>query len=145
MADIDIELTLQGGEVGDNRRRYAPGSTIQGRARLTPDGTVDCRRAVVRLEWHTEGRGDRDQGCADEVELASGILPERLDQSFTLTVPQMPWSYDGKYIDIIWQVRVVVDIPHGFDSRAEAPIVVAPRRAGTLPAVPPRINVPPDA
>src|SRR6266498_2764623 len=145
MADIDIELTLQGGEVDDGERRYAPGSTIQGRARLTSDGTVECRRVMVRLEWHTEGRGDRDQRCADEVELASGILPERLDQSFTLTVPQLPWSYDGNYIDIIWQVRVVVDIPLWIDSRAEAPIIVAPRRTGTLPAVPPRTSVPPDA
>jgi hypothetical protein len=145
MADIDIELTLQGGQVDDGGRRYEPGSTIQGRARLTSDGTVECSRVVVRLEWHTEGRGDRDQRCADEVELASGILPERLDQSFTLTVPQVPWSYDGNYINIIWQVRVVVDIPLAFDSRAEAPIVVAPRRADTLPTVQPSINVPPDA
>ena len=66
-------------------------------------------------------------------------------QSFTLTVPQMPWSYAGYYIHIIWQVRVVVDIPLTIDIGAEAPIVVAPRRADRLPAPPPHINVPPDA
>ncbi len=145
MADVDIELTLQGGEVGDGGRRYEPGSTVQGWARLTPVGTVDCRRVVVRLEWHTEGRGDRDQGCADEVELASGPLSGPLVQSFTLTVPQMPWTYAGDYINIIWRVLVVVDIRLAFDIRAEAPIVAAPRRAGRLPPVPPRTNVPPDA
>jgi hypothetical protein len=145
MADVDIELTLQGGEVGDGGRRYEPGSTVQGWARLTPEGTVDCRRVVVRLEWHTEGRGDRDQDCADEVELVSGPLSAPLDQSFTLTVPQMPWTYAGNYIDIIWRVLVVVDIPLAFDIKAEAPIVAAPRRAGRLPPVPPRTSVPPDA
>jgi len=74
MAAVDIELTLQGGEVDDGGRRYDPGSTVQGWARLTTYGTVDCRRVVVRLEWHTKGRGDSDKKCADEVELARGTL-----------------------------------------------------------------------
>jgi hypothetical protein len=144
MADVDIELTLQGGEVGDGGRRYEPGSTVQGWARLTPEGTVDCRRVVVRLEWHTEGRGDSDKKCADEVELASGPLSGPLVQSFTLPVPQQPWSYAGHYIHIIWRVLVVVDIPFSRDIRTEAPIAVAPRRTGRLPKVPPRVTVPPD-
>ena len=126
MADVDIELTLQGGEIQDNGRRCDPGSTLQGWARLTPEGTANCRRVVARLEWHTEGTGDRDDGCIGEVELATGPLAGPLIQSFTLTVPQQPWSYTGHYINIIWQVSVVVDIPLGLDITAEERIVVAP-------------------
>src|SRR6266581_389261 len=117
MAHVDIELTLQPGEDQADPRRYEPGSTIRGWARLTPDGTVHCRRVVARLEWHTEGRGDRDQECADEVELASGSLVGPLAQGFTLALPQQPWSYTGYFINIFWQVTAVVDIPLGHDIR----------------------------
>ena len=130
MANVNIELTLHGGEVEGAQRRYDPGSTVQGWVRLTPNGDVDSDRAVVRLEWHTEGRGDRDQGRADEVELARGPLSGPLVQSFTLTLPHLPWSYAGHYINIIWRVLVVVDIRFARDIRLEQPIAVAPRRAG---------------
>jgi len=144
MDHVDIELALQGGEVENGRRRYEPSSSLHGSARLTPHGTVDCRRVVVRLEWHTEGSGDRDRECADESQLVSGPLSEPMVQPFTLAVPRQPWSYAGHHINIIWQVRVVVDIPLASDISSEEPIVVAPRRADTLPTVPPRGYVPPD-
>jgi hypothetical protein len=129
MANVDIELTLQGGAVEGDGRRYDPASTVQGWARLTPDGTVNCRRVLARLEWHTEGRGDRDVECVDEVELASGSLVGTLVQGFTLAVPQQPWSYAGDLIKICWRVIVVVDVPFGHDITAEEPIVVAWWRA----------------
>jgi hypothetical protein len=144
MADVDIELALQGGEVENGGRRYEPSSPVHGSARLTPHGTVECRRVVARLEWHTEGSGDRDRECVDEVELVKVSLSEPLVRRFTLTVPQQPWSYAGHYINIIWQVRVIVDIPFAPDISSEEPIVVAPRRAGRGPTVPPPSYVPPD-
>jgi hypothetical protein len=130
MADIDVELTLQGGQAEGHRRRYDPGSTVQGWVRLTPNGTVDSNRVVARLEWHTEGRGDRNEGCVQEVGLASGPLSGMLVQSFALTVPDAPWSYAGHYVNIVWRVLIVVDIRFGRDIRHDEPIVVAPQRAG---------------
>jgi hypothetical protein len=130
MSNVKIELTLQGGEVEGRRRRYDPGSTVQGWVRLTPDGSVNSDRVMAWLEWHTEGRGDRDQGRADEVEVLKGPLSGSLVQSFTLTLPALPWSYAGHYINIIWQVLVVVDIRFARDIRLEEPIAVAPRRPG---------------
>jgi hypothetical protein len=72
-------------------------------------------------------------------------------RNFSFTVPQQPWSYAGHYLNMMWRVAVVVEaIPFGLSdmltdnpSRDE-PIVVAPRRAATLPTVPPRASVPPD-
>jgi hypothetical protein len=151
MAEVDIELALQGGEVENGRRCYEPGSTIQGWTRLRPHGPVDCRRVVARLEWHTEGRGDHDHECAEEFELTSGRLSGPLVRNFTLTAPQQPWSYAGHYINTMWRVLiVVVVIPLGppdifsDDPSEDEPIVVAPRRAAKLPTVPPRASVPPD-
>jgi hypothetical protein len=150
MDDVDIELALQGGEVENGRRCYEPGSTVQGWTQLRPHGPVDCHRVVARLEWHTEGHGVTDQECVDEIELVSGRLSGPLVRNFTLTVPQQPWSYTGRYINIRWRVLVVVvakplDVSEMFnvDPSAEAPIVVAPRRAAMLPTVS-RASVPPD-
>jgi hypothetical protein len=131
MADVDIELALQGGEVEGGRRHYEPSSPVRGSVRLTPHDTVDCRRVVTRLEWHTEGTGDRDRECVDETELVTGPLSEPVDRRFTLTVPRQPWSYSGRYLNIIWHVGVMVDIPLAKNISAEEQIIVAPRRATT--------------
>jgi hypothetical protein len=142
--DVDVELTLQGGEVEEGGRRYEPGSSIQGWARLTPNGTIACRRVTAHLEWHTESQGRPERDRADEVELLRGPLSGSVTQRFTLTAPWQPWSYTGYYINIVWQVGVVADIPHWGDIGVEEIILIAPRRAGRLTMEPPRINVPPD-
>lgn len=144
MPDLDVEIKLQGGAIEHGTRHYEPETEIEGCARLTPERSVDARRVVARLQWHTEGRGDRDKARPDEVELASGPLTEPLVRNFTLSVPQQPWSYTGELINIIWQVVVVVDIPHAFDIHAEETIVVAPRRLAR-PTTTQRTYVPPDA
>jgi hypothetical protein len=130
MADVDIELTLQGGEVSGGRRRYEPGSAVHGWLRLTPREDVNCRRLLARAEWHTEGRGDRDGDCVAEVELAEGDLSAGTPviQEFSLTLPSEPWSYAGHYINVIWEVIVVVDTPFARDVIRKRPIVVAPAR-----------------
>jgi hypothetical protein len=142
--DIDVELTLQGGEIEEGGRRYEPGSSIQGWARLTPNGTVECRRVTAHLEWHTESQGNLERDRADEVELLRGPLSGSVTQRFTLTSPWQPWSYTGYSINIVWQVGVVADIPHGGDIGVEEMILIAPRRAGRLTTEPPHTNVPPD-
>jgi hypothetical protein len=151
VAEIGIDLALQGGEVENGRRCYEPGSTVQGWTRLTPHAPVDCHKVAARLEWHTAGRGEPDQECADEVNLWSGRLSGPLVRDFTLTVPQQPWSYAGHYINIMWMVRVVVvaiplDVSDFLtvEPTRDEPIVVAPRRATTLSMPPPSVSVPPD-
>jgi hypothetical protein len=130
MADIDIELTLQGGQVSDGWRRYEPGSTVRGWIRLTPREHVNCDRVLARLEWHTEGRGDLDRHRAAEIVLAGGDLTANTSaiRDFNISVPRDPWSYAGHYINIIWEVIVVVCIPYALDVIQKEAIVVAPTR-----------------
>lgn len=130
MADIDFELTLRDGEVSGGRRHYLPGSAVHGWVRLTPHEDVNCNRVLARLEWHTEGRGDRDQDCVAEVVLAEGDLSANTSviQEFNLTLPSEPWSYAGHYINVIWEVIVVVDLPFARDVIRKEAVVVAPRQ-----------------
>lgn len=132
MADIDIELTLQGGEVSGRWRRFEPGSAVRGWIRLTSRDDVSCDRVLARLEWHTEGRGDRDRDRVAEIGLAGAKLTANstVIRDFTLSVPNDPWSYAGHYVNIIWEIIVVADIPFARDVIRKEPIVVAPHRAG---------------
>jgi hypothetical protein len=87
---------------------------------------------LARLEWHTEGRGDRDRDRVAEIGLAGAELTANstVIRDFTLSVPNDPWSYAGHYVNIIWEVIVVADIPLARDVIRKEPIVVAPHRAG---------------
>lgn len=103
---------------------------MHGWVRLTPHEDVNCNRVLASLEWHTEGRGDRDGDCVAEVVLAEGDLSANTSviQEFNLTVPSVPWSYAGHYINVIWEVIVVVDRPFARDVIRKEAVVVAPRQ-----------------
>ena len=73
-----------------------------------------------------------EDGCLlpRQVEIAQGNLVANtpIVQSFAFNLPAEPWSFAGHYINIIWQVEVIVDIPLGVDLHAEQPFVMAPQR-----------------
>jgi hypothetical protein len=131
MASADIRISLSGGDVmTGNLMRFAPGGTMSCSIQLTPQENIRCKRVVAQVMWHTEGRGDRDQGTVVEVPIApEGTLePGRpLFQQFNIVLPNEPWSYAGYYINIIWELRVIIDIPFSTDINANQPFVLAPR------------------
>ena len=65
-----------------------------------------------------------------ELQISQGNLTAGtpLAQAFALDLPREPWSFAGHYVSIVWDVRVIVDIPLGTDLEAIQPIIVAPRR-----------------
>ena len=130
MAKAAIQISLRGGEAAGGLQRFDPGSRLDGVAQLLPDGNIRAKNTVVRLAWHTEGRGDRDSGIAAQVEIGQGNLTANVPvtQSFAFNLPAEPWSFAGHYINIIWEVQVVVDVPMGLDLHAEQPFILAPRR-----------------
>jgi hypothetical protein len=131
MANADIRITLREGEPMGALLRYDPGGVIQGAVQLTPDGAFNCRGVYLRLQWRTEGRGDRDQEKIAERVLAEGPLAANVSirHDFNFGLPREPWSYAGHYVSIIWEIAVVVDIPLATDINAQQPFILAPRRA----------------
>lgn len=130
MANADIQLTLRGGEPEGEFIRYEPGATVMGTAQIIPDGDIRCNHVYIALQWHTEGRGDRDQKRAAQADVFQGLLAANqfATYSFSLALPREPWSYAGHYVTIIWEVVVQLDVPLGFDIKRQQPIIVAPRR-----------------
>jgi hypothetical protein len=130
MAKAAIQISLRGGESLGDLMRFDPGSRLDGVAQLLPDGDIRAKKVTVQLGWHTEGRGSRAEGSAGQVEIAQGNLTANTPVvgSFAFNLPDSPWSFAGHYINIIWEVKVVVDIPLATDLHAEQPFVMAPRR-----------------
>lgn len=64
----------------------------------------DPKDLVVRLFWYTQGRGTEDLEVVDQV----GVEPAQQGQmSFSLTLPEGPYSFSGKLISVIWAVECV--------------------------------------
>lgn len=132
MASADIRFTLSGGEAVGGLMRFEPGGVLQGNVQVIPQEDIKCNSVRIRLQWHTEGRGDRDEGLAAEIPMAQqGTLQANapLSQQFNIILPKAPWSYAGHYINIIWELKVTIDIPLAPDINAAQPFVLAPGRA----------------
>ncbi len=130
MAKADIRILFRGGEQEGELMRFEPGSYLEGSVEVIPENEVRCNHLYVRLQWHTEGRGDRDDATAAEQDLFQGTLKTGMPNSydFRLPLPLQPWSYAGHYVNIIWAVAVDVDVPWAINPRYSQPFILAPPR-----------------
>ena len=123
----EIEITIRGGDEVGGVRRFEPGGVIQGSIQITPDSDLKCKHIFVRALWHTEGRGDKDEGIGVEQDLFQGEL--RADAptyySYHLKLPQEPWSYAGRYVNIIWEVEASIDLAWARDPKSAEHIIMA--------------------
>jgi hypothetical protein len=127
----DIRVSIQGGQQAEGGyQHFEPGGDIWGSVTVTPDRDLKCNHLWVRLQWHTEGRGDRDQGRVDEADVFQGTLsanqPVRHDFRFQL--PDEPWSFAGHYVNIVWEVVGEIDVPMALDLRGATAFILAPKR-----------------
>jgi len=134
MAEVDIQLELNGGETVGDLLRFEPGSRLEGRVQVTPAEDIHCRRVAVQVSWHTADRGRDESGPSPVAEqhLADGPLPANalLSQPFAFDLPREPWSFTGTIVNIVWEVRVVIDLPLAADLDKVQPFILAPRDQG---------------
>lgn len=116
--------------------RFEPGSEIWGLVQVAPDSDVKCSHLWVRVDWHTEGRGDRDGARVGEMDLFQGTLQKgvAVSHEFRFLLPREPWSYAGHYVNIVWELEVDVDVPWSVNPRSRQPFVMAPSAAGAIAA-----------
>lgn len=128
MTEIDFQLSLHDGEDEFDYKRYAPGSSLKGTVVAIPDQDLDCRRFLVQLLWHTEGRGSRYTKMVSELDLYQGNLPGGMPRSFDFDffLPEQPWSFSGHYVSIVWKVQVQVDIAWTSDPKETIAFVLRP-------------------
>jgi hypothetical protein len=129
MANAAFQISFRGGEPVGDTVRLEPGSRLEGMVQVMPAENIRAKRVVVRVGWHTEGRGMQNSATVGELQIAQGNLTANtpVAQAFSLDLPREPWSFSGYYINIVWTVKVIVDIPLGVDLEAVQPFVVAPK------------------
>jgi hypothetical protein len=130
MARANFQITLDGGEYDGNWLRFEPGSSVQGSVQIVPDSDLRANHVWIRLQWHTEGRGDRDQGRVAEIDAFQGVLTAQtpVRYGFNFALPREPWSYAGHYINIVWEVVAEIDVPMAPDLRQSQLFILAPSR-----------------
>ena len=122
MSSVTVSLALK-----NKTGVYAPGATVDGSITIhSPEGSWTASHADVLLFWRTEGRGDTDEGIAAGINLAeqNAQMPASFTRDFSLTVPQLPWTYHGKLIKIHWMIGVYLKGKPGVDHEQEIGITI---------------------
>jgi hypothetical protein len=128
MSSASFEIEIRGGEVDGELVLFRPGETLQGSVRITPDEDLKARHVYVRLQWHTQGRGDRDESIIKEQDLFQGMLRAGTPvyYSFHFRLPEHPWSYAGHYVNIVWEIETSIDLALARDPVANRFFIIAP-------------------
>jgi hypothetical protein len=129
MTTVDFEWNVPGIENLGEPLRFDPGLILEGTITIAPQANLNCNGIKVRAEWHTEGRGDRDQQKGDERIVFQGVLAggQPVVFAFRLNLPGQPWSYTGNYINILWDLIADVDLPLAINPKSRLPIVLRPK------------------
>lgn len=107
------------------------GQTLRGEVSWTSDKNTTPRKVSLVFGWHTEGRGSTAQDDVLTCEYDCGPVSERqtVEIPFEVTIPDdVPVSFDGELIRLIWTLNVRVDLPWAFDHKADREFrVVGPK------------------
>jgi hypothetical protein len=96
MSELEINLR-------ENRTSYAPGETVYGSVQWNVG--ANPKRLDLSLLWYTAGKGTRDVGVMETVEIDNpGAFGSR---DFAFTLPHGPYSFSGKLISLIWTLELV--------------------------------------
>jgi hypothetical protein len=131
MTNVDFRWDIRNGETTNDGVRLDPGTFVEGTVTITPQGELNCRGVSLRLEWHTEGRGDRDRGVVAQQQLVQNPLPTGQPAvfPFRMELPAQPWSYHGFYINILWELIAEIDLPLAINPKSSSLILLRPRAA----------------
>ena len=103
----------------ENRTQFRPGEEVNGA--VLWEGTEKPQLAEVRLLWFTRGKGTEDVSV---VATESFSDPQPGDtRTFHFTLPDAPYSFNGKLISVTWAVEFVLK-PGEHAERIE--IIVSP-------------------
>jgi len=86
---------------------YKPGKTLT--AELSWIFEDSPRSLYLNLFWYTEGRGTQDIGVIRSIEIEQSMRQGTRIVNFDL--PEMPLSFSGSLISIVWAVEAVSEKP----------------------------------
>lgn len=113
-------MNVQSQIVLDNGKTvYLPGEQISGTVKW--DLPSLPKSAELRLFWHTLGKGSKET-CIVKSLPFEGVR-QTDERTFSLALPDSPYSFSGKLITLSWGVELVFN-PDNYS--ANVPIVMGP-------------------
>lgn len=111
----------------------AAGETLSGTLTWNAPNAKVPKKATISIGWVTEGRGTRDRRTVQEVALDPNQLAssQGVPIPFSLQIPpEGPITYNGSLIRIIWEMKVLIDLPGLFarDDKQSWQVEVLPRQ-----------------
>ena len=95
MGQVSIELT-------DDKEAFAPGERLTGQVRWSLESNPNSLE--LSLFWYTTGKGTRDVGVIDTLDIDNpGSLGSK---DFAFDLPQGPYSFSGRLISLVWALEV---------------------------------------
>ena len=108
---------------------YLPGDRIRGTVHVRVNEDFEHRRIVLKREWRTHGRGNRDTGGTEEVQLESGGMCRAGDTMtfpFEVAAPAGPFTYHGHFLNVDWYIEARADIARAIDPSGKQDFVLIP-------------------
>lgn len=91
----DLQLTV-------DHSNLTPSGTLSGHVAWTLD-SIPRRGIKLSVFWSTEGTGDNDSECVEEIKIdcdnSTGYAP------FSIQLPPEPYSFSGQLISLEWFVE----------------------------------------
>lgn len=101
-------------EIDNGRTSFRSGERIAGS--LTWRLNDAPKSLVLRLFWHTAGRGTQDVKVVEQVVFDNPVMAG--SKPFSLQLPSGPYSFSGKLISLIWSLELIVE-PAGAVDRVD--------------------------
>lgn len=102
-----------------NRTKYEPGESVTGT--ISWQLSEPPRMLEVQLSWTTRGKGTVD----NEIVAAQTFenLPAAGERPFSVNLPDTPYSFSGKLISVLWQIRLLA---RPSKDEVTIPLIVSP-------------------
>ena len=91
-------------ELRDGKSFFHPREPVEGQVSWSLERVPAS--VELRLFWYTQGKGDRDVGVVENIPLADPAAEDR--RTFSLDLPDGPYSFSGKLVSLVWAVEVVI-------------------------------------
>lgn len=104
---------------------YQIGEPITGCLKLVLEKEVQAQPLKLDLSWFTHGKGNRDSGGLQSLELHRGMLePGEHSFAFEFVIESGPLSYHGEFINVDWQIEARLDLAWKLDPKIKQAIFV---------------------
>lgn len=128
MGKCDLSLEME-------KFQYFPGDTVEVTLKMVGNANFTCKDITIELVRRAHGRGNTHNKSLEKVSVFKGEVKEgdELEWAANFVLPDKPFSYHGKYLNVDWILKANVDVAWAFDPKCEIDFELVPNPQTPLP------------